>query len=95
MNKWIRAGASLLVVAAVILATGLLFPLSIEDDELGTVDCGSALWAVGEESGCEEAATDRRALIYLVSGAIGGFGLILLGFGQPQTPSRRNPHPFA
>ena len=101
MNKWIRAGVSMLVVAGVVLVTGLLVPLSIEDEELGTIDCGSALSvdasfeAAGGESGCEEAANDRRTLVYLVAGAIGGIGLICIGLGQPQTPSKRNPHPFA
>lgn len=84
LNNWIRVGIVILVAAAAILAAGLLMPLTIEHDALGTVDCGTGLSIddeieADERSLCEEAALNRRTLVYLISGAIGGLGLIILG----------------
>ena len=97
MNRLIRTGIGILIAAAAILIAGLLMPLSIEQEAGGKVDCGTALSfdaefkSAGGES-CEDAATDRRTLVYLLAGAIGGVGLILLGFGSPQTGDRRRRH---
>ncbi len=88
------------VAAAAVLAVGLLVPLSIEHDAIGSVDCGSALAvddtiaSVDAASSCEDAAVDRRTVLYLVSGAIGGIGLIVLAFSSQEPYSRRNRHPF-
>ena len=92
LTKWIRVAIVILVAAAVILVAGLLMPLTIEHDALGTVDCGTGLSIdddielAGEQSLCEDAALNRRTLVYLLSGIVGGFGLIVLMFGWPLRP---------
>ncbi len=99
LNNWIRVGVVILVAAAAILVAGLLMPLATEHDALGTVDCGTALsidYEVedGERVSCEGAALNRRTLVYLTSGLIGGFGLIVLAFGLPLRPGTGGPkHP--
>ncbi len=98
MSNWTRVGIALLAVASLMLVTGLLLPLTAEHDALGTIDCGTA-WSVdvevdAGESVCEQAVADRRTLVYLVSGFVGGIGLICLGFGSPPSADRRRRHPF-
>ena len=101
LNKWIRVGIVILFAAAAILVAGLLMPLTTEHDALGTVDCGTGL-SIDDENGraderslCEEAALNRRTLVYLISGLVGGSGLIVLAFGWPQRPGTSGPkHPL-
>lgn len=100
LNNWIRVGIVILVAAAAILAAGLLMPLTIEHDALGTVDCGTGFSIddeieADERSLCEEAALNRRTLVYLISGAIGGLGLIVLGYSWPGTGGGFGKHPLS
>ncbi len=102
MSKSIRVGIVILVAAAAILVAGLLMPLAIEHDALGTVECGTGLSIndeferADERSLCEAAALDRRTLVYLISGVVGGFGFIVIALGWPQRPgtSRGPEHPL-